>query len=84
MHQDALNCIFQTLFASVNMQYRATLNVIKSPMMNYNAGFEALFEKCDLTATHSNVVAQVAIYSMHQQGTFPEFSNKLNLLPLSS
>ena len=48
-------------------------------MMHCNAGFDALFKKCNLTARHSDVVAQVAIYSMRQQGTFPDFSNKLNL-----
>lgn len=30
-------------------------------------------------AKHGNIVAQATIYSMWQQGTFPEFGIKLNV-----
>ena len=78
-HHKALNRIFQTLYGAVDKQYAKALQAIRTPMSHYNAGFAALLKKCNLSAKHGDVVSQVSIYSMKQMGTFPEFSDKLNL-----
>ena len=78
-HHKSLNQIYQTLCGAVDRQYAKALKAICTPMSHCNAGFGILLKKCNLTAKHGDIVSQVSIYFMKQKGTFPGFSNKLNL-----